>query len=71
MTRSMCFRAAIKPLSNKCWNSIHSGDSNPPITSTNSGVSLKGDCSKPTQKKKKKEVTINQFYWIRCFAHLQ
>lgn len=52
ITRSMCFRAAIKPLSNKCWNSVHSGDSNPPITSTNSGVNLKGDCSKPMRQTK-------------------
>lgn len=64
MTRSMCLRAAIKPLSNKCWNSIHSGDSNPPITSTNSGVNLNGDCSKPNTT----ENVINQYYWIRCSA---
>lgn len=47
ITRSMCFRAAIKPFNSKCWNSFQSGDSKPPITSTNSGVSLNGDCSKP------------------------
>lgn len=47
ITRSMCFRAAIRPLSNKYWNSDQSSDSNPPITSTNSGVNLNGLCSKP------------------------
>lgn len=43
----MCLRAAIKPRNNKIWNSHHNSDVGPPITSTNSGVNLNGDCSKP------------------------
>lgn len=45
----MCFLAAINPFSNKYWKSDHSSDSGPPITSTNSGVNLNGDCSKPIE----------------------
>lgn len=52
MTRSICLRAAIRPLSKRCLYSCHSSESGPPITSTNSGVNLNGDCSKPAIKKK-------------------
>lgn len=54
--RSICFLAAIKPFSNRCWNSCHNTDSNPPITSTNSGVNLNGDCSKPEMNKIKSKI---------------
>ncbi len=47
MIRSMCLRAAFKPASNNTLNSAYNSDSGPPITSTNSGVNLNGDCSKP------------------------
>lgn len=44
---SMCFRAAIKPWRMRLLNSSNSLDWLPPITSTNSGVSLNGLVSKP------------------------
>jgi len=44
---SMCFRAAIKPWRMRLLNSSKSLDWLPPITSTNSGVSLNGLVSKP------------------------
>lgn len=47
MMRSMCFRAAFSPSKSRYLNSSHNSDEGPPITSTNSGVNLKGDCSKP------------------------
>lgn len=45
--RSMCLRADIMPTSRRRLNSRQCSDPVPPITSTNSCVSLKGDCSKP------------------------
>lgn len=47
MILSMCFRAVSRPFSSRYLNSVHSSDVGPPITSTNSGVNLNGDCSKP------------------------
>lgn len=44
---SCCFLAAFKPRTRSLRNSLNKSESGPPMTSTNSGVSLKGDCSKP------------------------
>lgn len=40
------------PTNNKRLNSRQCSEFVPPITSTNSGVNLKGDCSKPLEEKK-------------------
>lgn len=51
--RSICLRADIMPTSRRRLNSRQCSDPVPPITSTNSCVSLKGDCSKPAGRKAK------------------
>ena len=48
--RSCCLRAAFNPANKSTLNSAYKSDSGPPITSTNSGVNLNGDCSKPVIK---------------------
>lgn len=48
--RSCCLRAAFNPANKSTLNSAYKSDSGPPITSTNSGVNLNGDCSKPVNK---------------------
>lgn len=51
--RSICLRADIMPTSRRRLNSRQCSDPVPPITSTNSCVSLKGDCSKPAGRRAK------------------
>lgn len=55
MIRSMCFLAAITPFNNRYSKSRQSSESKPPITSTNSGVNLNGDCSNPENKTKHRD----------------
>jgi len=45
--RSICFRAAIRPCKINILKYSNISEPRPPITSTNSGVSLKGDVSNP------------------------
>ena len=44
---SKCFLAASIPLRSKTLKYLNISDASPPITSTNSDVSLKGEDSKP------------------------
>ena len=45
--RSCCLQAAFKPAITSVLYSTNKSESAPPMTSTNSGVNLNGDCSKP------------------------
>jgi hypothetical protein len=45
--RSICFRAAMRPFRINILKYSNISEPRPPITSTNSGVSLNGDVSNP------------------------
>lgn len=53
------------PTNNKWLNSRQCSVVVPPITSTNSGVNLKGDCSKPAQLKYRTFINEYLFYEVK------
>lgn len=61
----MCLRADIMPTSRRRLNSRQCSDPVPPITSTNSCVSLKGDCSKPVERS---EIELEVMYSMKYSA---